>query len=463
MAAVRTGLLALLALAITGLASGDAFARGGSHPYFNDGGALRWYHSYADAQRAAQREGKLIFIESGRPNCGLCAKLCSSVLAHRNVRGRIGRVAVGLVSNCDRMEPVVARLFRQNLHRPSVLPLIGFVTPRGRWVNGFYGSRSLAQFTADMDTATRALRRVRTSRAAPSSPAPRPVQPATPPTPSCPPVYVAPRDRAPALPAPSADCRDEACPGGTCDIESCPGGTCPGGNCSVDPEDPCAGFAPPALEEAPATTQPPHRETLPPRVTDATPPKASNPAGLPAPRVRAVERRPLSSADLGMPREASGSPDGDIGLRPAATPTARPRGDTPLRPASTSVPVARRKADEAAARGQWGVVLRLTADIPELSKHADQARRWARDTLETSVRLLLGKRLEPARKALEAVATEFEGFPASIDAERGLEALGLIEELRYLSKDSIVRTSVRARAHERMRGSRWACLFREAR
>ncbi len=165
-----------------------------------------------------------------------------------------------------------------------------------------------------------------------------------------------------------------------------------------------------------------------------------------------------------MPRKASGSPDGSLRPRRVAPALpARPGDGTPIRPASTNVPIAKRKAQEAAARGHWGQVLRLTADIPELANYAEQSRRWARDTLETSVRLLLGRRLDPARKALEAVATEFEGFPAAIDAERGLEALGLVEELRYLSKDSIVRVSVRARAHERMRGSRWASLFRDAR
>ena len=36
------------------------------HPHFNDGGALRWYTKLADAQAAAKKEGKLVFIEYGR-------------------------------------------------------------------------------------------------------------------------------------------------------------------------------------------------------------------------------------------------------------------------------------------------------------------------------------------------------------------------------------------------------------
>jgi hypothetical protein len=483
MAAVRTGLLALLAVVVAGLAPGDAHARSGAHPYFDDGGALRWYRSYAAASQAAQREGKLIFIESGRPNCGMCATLCRSVIANRNIRGRISQVAVGLVSNCDAMEPVVARLFRQNLYRPTVLPLVGFVTPRGRWVTGFYGSRSIAQFSADLDRATQTLRRIHApqseprtppvpvplspapvSPVSPVSPAPAPVSPApgpAQPAPRCPPVYVPPGDRAPALPDPSHDdCHDPACPGG---------------NCAIDPEDPCGGFAlpavpPPAPATPPTPPAPAPLATHPPVAT--RPPAATRSGGepegtLPDPRVRRVGAPPLGSADLGMPQVASGSPDGDLQSRPTPQPPAalpiRPRDGTPIRPAGTSVPIAQRKAEEAAARGQWGLVLQLTAEIPELAHHAERARRWARDTLETSLRLLLADRLDPARKGLEAVATEFEGFAAAIDAERGLEALVLVEELRYLSKESVVRASVRARAHERMRGSRWASLFRDPR
>jgi len=38
----------------------------GSHPHFNDGGALAWSEKLADAQKAAEKSGKLIFVEYGR-------------------------------------------------------------------------------------------------------------------------------------------------------------------------------------------------------------------------------------------------------------------------------------------------------------------------------------------------------------------------------------------------------------
>jgi hypothetical protein len=36
------------------------------HPHFDDGGTLRWFTKFADAQSVAKKEGKLILIEYGR-------------------------------------------------------------------------------------------------------------------------------------------------------------------------------------------------------------------------------------------------------------------------------------------------------------------------------------------------------------------------------------------------------------
>jgi len=44
--------------------AGDA--KNGAHPHFNDGGTIRWYTKLADAQAAAKKENKLVFIEYGR-------------------------------------------------------------------------------------------------------------------------------------------------------------------------------------------------------------------------------------------------------------------------------------------------------------------------------------------------------------------------------------------------------------
>ena len=43
-----------------------AAAKAAAHPHFNDGGTLSWTTKLADAQAAAKKSGKLIFIEYGR-------------------------------------------------------------------------------------------------------------------------------------------------------------------------------------------------------------------------------------------------------------------------------------------------------------------------------------------------------------------------------------------------------------
>jgi hypothetical protein len=43
---------------------GALFAQ--AHPHFNDGGTLSWYTTLAEAQAAAKKADKLIFVEYGR-------------------------------------------------------------------------------------------------------------------------------------------------------------------------------------------------------------------------------------------------------------------------------------------------------------------------------------------------------------------------------------------------------------
>jgi hypothetical protein len=52
---------ALAALALPAAAEGPT-----PHPYFNDGGTLSWSTALADAQAAARKGGRAIFVEFGR-------------------------------------------------------------------------------------------------------------------------------------------------------------------------------------------------------------------------------------------------------------------------------------------------------------------------------------------------------------------------------------------------------------
>jgi len=55
--------LLALAAAAPARAAGD---KRPAHPHFNDGGTLPWYTKLAEAEAAAKKEGKLVFIEYGR-------------------------------------------------------------------------------------------------------------------------------------------------------------------------------------------------------------------------------------------------------------------------------------------------------------------------------------------------------------------------------------------------------------
>ena len=60
---MRSSLIILLLCGGAAMAGG---AKKNGHPHFNDGGTIRWYTKLADAQAAAKKEGKLVFIEYGR-------------------------------------------------------------------------------------------------------------------------------------------------------------------------------------------------------------------------------------------------------------------------------------------------------------------------------------------------------------------------------------------------------------
>jgi len=58
--------ISLVIMLLCGSAALAGEARKGAHPHFNDQGTIRWFTKLADAQAAAKKEGKLVFIEYGR-------------------------------------------------------------------------------------------------------------------------------------------------------------------------------------------------------------------------------------------------------------------------------------------------------------------------------------------------------------------------------------------------------------
>lgn len=456
----RRRTIALLAPILCLLAAAFALpaaASGSSHPYFDDQGTLTWHHDFDSARRAAQREGKLIFIEYGRRICTQCKVLCARVLPHPSIRGRIRRVAVGLVAECDRPEPAVQQLFRRHLRGARMLPFVGIVTPEGRWVTGFSGRTSVSQLSGHLALAERALAGRTAARTRAESRRRRV---------ACPPKPAPVRKPKPACTPPKAP-DDDCCPDGTCApghrphikfrmpgtrAKSAPCPPCP----PKTPDEPAAAPRAPVAEAppAPAPTFPPPCP-LPDEPSSAdlagAPPTErprSQQGALPAPHVR--PSRPYPGARR-RPMTGYGDPDGD--------PPSGPAHERFVPPTQN----ARAAALAAAERGAWGDVIRQTrvraSTDPEMRSLNYRAHAWAHGRLAEAVQSLRERRYSEARAAVSQVQRAMQGEPEAVDANRGAEAIELMQDLQHLAEESAVRRTVRKNAYEKMRGSRWAPLF----
>lgn len=73
------------------------------------------------------------------------------VLPDPSVKDRISKLCVGLAADCDAPENDVQKLMRDNLPGAGTLPFAGFVTTDLKWVAGFSGYKSAADFVAVLD------------------------------------------------------------------------------------------------------------------------------------------------------------------------------------------------------------------------------------------------------------------------------------------------------------------------
>jgi hypothetical protein len=205
---------------------------------------------------------------------------------------------------------------------------------------------------------------------------------------------------------------------------------------------------------------------------------AEAPWPAPAPAA-APETAPVVAADLPPPQVRPtpggldsevllGSPD-DVVPAFARQGAARPRSASASRRMRGEAGHADllRLAESAAADGEWGDVVRYTregiGDDPRMADLHRRAYEWAHEHLAAAVSHLEGGRYADARTEIEGVSRQMRGDSLGLDAERGLEALETVQHLSYLPDDSAVRRAVRRSMYEKLRGSRWAPLFTEAR
>ena len=131
-AAVFTALVA-----VVGASPSPASAA--THPHFDDRGTLVWYRTLPEAQAAARASGKLIFVESGRLECGSCRKLVERTIPQEPIRSRLAAIAVGLADDCDVQGTPTHSILMKGLPGAQFLPLVGFITPEGQWITGWAG------------------------------------------------------------------------------------------------------------------------------------------------------------------------------------------------------------------------------------------------------------------------------------------------------------------------------------
>ncbi len=131
------------------------------HPHFDDRGAHAWFTVFAEAQAAAKKDGKHLFIEIGRELCSGCRTLVQAVLPRPDIAPLLQRHYVALAGDADLPEAEVHRLIFK-LRTASMLPIVIVADAEGRFLEGLAGVSDPARMKALLE------------KHAPPSPAPRP-------------------------------------------------------------------------------------------------------------------------------------------------------------------------------------------------------------------------------------------------------------------------------------------------
>jgi hypothetical protein len=470
------------------------------------GTGFRWTRTWSEAQAEARTRGCLVLVASTRRGCTLCEAFRNQIAAA--CASDLAPMAVGYVYDTDRPESALPdRVLRTNLPRAKLLPLVGFLTSEGGWVNGFWGPRKVAQFRGDIAHARQQLparvaaapapvaapavapratpppqapaqeapvrvapglasgapatSSIREVAAAPAAAASQPaalpatmLPAATPPTPTAvEPVRVA------ATPAPAApsDAPDEE------DLESC----CPGGMCHLDPPhddddaalpsglDVVGGLDLTRLGSAPKpatlAAREPVRRALPP-VAPSAPATSSPLSGSPDGAGPAVARTAAPTLGLAPALQPAGR------AKPAERVPSPARASEVVAPSSDPVIAAARagrfrEAFERAASwdGARRVALERTADA------------WAEQRFQAALLHAGSGRHDAAEALLEEVRHELSGLPQAAEAARGIDAVDALRTLRRtFEPDSASARAARETQRAELGSSRWARLFAES-
>jgi thioredoxin-related protein len=108
------------------------------HPHFDDRGTLDWYTSFAEAQAAAQSDGRRLFIEIGRQLCSGCSTLVQAVIPRPDIAPLLRQHYVALAGDADLPEAEVHRLMFK-LRTVSMLPVVLIADANGQFLEGLSG------------------------------------------------------------------------------------------------------------------------------------------------------------------------------------------------------------------------------------------------------------------------------------------------------------------------------------
>jgi thioredoxin-related protein len=112
--------------------------KAGTHPHFDDGGAVAWQTDLGEALRSAARENKLLFVEYGREQCSQCRTLVEKTLKKPALSELLAKHYVALAADCDAGDEDVDEL-AMKLEGAEMLPFVLVCDSRGQFLDGLSG------------------------------------------------------------------------------------------------------------------------------------------------------------------------------------------------------------------------------------------------------------------------------------------------------------------------------------
>jgi len=112
-------------------------------------GAIHWKPELAAVRATASSSGRCILVASTKPGCSLCEKFMKEVAP--KLADEVNKLAATYAFDITAPEDEgIDRLLRKNLAGARLMPLVGFVTPDGLWIHGFWGGQSPERFAEDL-------------------------------------------------------------------------------------------------------------------------------------------------------------------------------------------------------------------------------------------------------------------------------------------------------------------------